>query len=86
MRFGELIRRSRLERGWSQSRLAERLGVTQRYISAVERGEADNPTLGTICTFARTLGLKFYELKPVFACALVAPNDPPLPRREDAHG
>lgn len=70
MRFGTLVRRSRLERGWSQSVLAERLGVTQRYISAVEHGEADNPTLETICSFARAFQFRFYELKPIFACAL----------------
>ena len=70
MRFGALIRRSRQRRGWSQSVLAERLGVTQRYVSTVESGEADNPTLETICAFARALDLRFFELKLLFACAL----------------
>jgi transcriptional regulator with XRE-family HTH domain len=73
MRFGEMVRRSRLRRGWSQSVLAQRLGVSQRYVSAVEGGVADNPKLETICAFASTLEWRFYELKPLFTC-LLKPN------------
>jgi transcriptional regulator with XRE-family HTH domain len=84
MGFGELVRRSRLARGLSQSALATRIGVSQRYVSGVEHGEADNPTLETICTFARALELKFYELKPIFACALARPESLPS-RHEENH-
>ncbi len=77
MGFGELVRRSRLARGLSQSALATRIGVSQRYVSGVEHGEADNPTLETICAFARALELRFYELKPIFACALARSQSPP---------
>ena len=79
MRFGELVRHHRLERGWSQSTLAERLGVTQRYVSGVESDAANNPTLETICAFVLALELRFYELKPLFAC-LIAPHPIPHPR------
>jgi transcriptional regulator with XRE-family HTH domain len=73
MRFGELVRHHRLQHGWSQSNLAERLGVTQRYVSRVESDEANNPTLETICAFALALELRFYELKPLFVC-LITPH------------
>ena len=82
MRFGALIRQSRLRRGWSQSALAAQLNVSQRYVSSVENGEADNPTLETICAFARALGLRFFELKPIFACALSRPEPAPSPPEE----
>ena len=67
MRFGELVRNSRQKRGLSQTTLAKRLRVTQRYVSQVESGEGDNPTLETIRTFAKALHLKFTELQPLFA-------------------
>ena len=82
MRFGELVRRSRLERGWSQAVLAARLGVTQRYVSAVEGGESDNPKLETICTFAAALEWRFYQLKPIFACLVL---NGVSEREEDCH-
>ena len=52
MRFGKLVRRSRQLRGISQGALAKRIGVSQRYVSGIENGEADNPTLKTIQRFA----------------------------------
>jgi transcriptional regulator with XRE-family HTH domain len=77
MRFGELVRRIRLEHGWTQATLAGRLGVTQRYVSAVEGGGADNPRLETICAFAVALELRFYQLKPIFPCLFL--NGSPHP-------
>jgi transcriptional regulator with XRE-family HTH domain len=35
----EQLRRARLERGWSQRQVAARLGVTQPYLSMLERGQ-----------------------------------------------
>ena len=37
--FGAAVRRHRLERGLSQERLAEAAGLSQRYLSVLERGE-----------------------------------------------
>lgn len=36
--IGNLIRRARKQRGWSQSQLAERVGVRQGTISLIETG------------------------------------------------
>jgi len=38
--FGTLVRSEREERGWSQSQLAERVGVSLPWISQFERGKA----------------------------------------------
>lgn len=35
---GELLRRNRRQAGWTQERLAARLGLTQEYVSLMERG------------------------------------------------
>ena len=45
--FGAELTRLRLERGWSQLKLAELLGYTERYIGMLERG-VKSPTLRTI--------------------------------------
>ena len=39
IRFGEYLRKVRLEAGFSQEVLAKELGVSQSYVSKVERGE-----------------------------------------------
>lgn len=36
--FGELIKRARVEKGWSGNELAKRAGVAQTAVSAIERG------------------------------------------------
>ncbi len=40
---GAGLRNARLQAGWTQSRLAERLGVTQAYLSLIERGRRRVP-------------------------------------------
>ena len=45
--FGAVVRRHRHERGLSQERLAEAAGLSQRYLSVLERGE-NSPTLNVI--------------------------------------
>ena len=42
--LGEFVRRKRLEKGWSQSDLAAKLGNNYQNISRLERGET-SPTL-----------------------------------------
>lgn len=47
MGLGAAIRTSRLQKGWSQEKLAEVSGRDRIYISGLERG-ARNPALTTI--------------------------------------
>lgn len=52
-RFAE----ARRDRGWTQKRLAEKTGLNQSEISALESGQA-NPTYRTLQTLATALGGK----------------------------
>ena len=54
-RFGELVRRLRLEKGYSQEDFSFRVGLHQTYVSSVERGER-NVTIGTADRIAGALG------------------------------
>ena len=54
-RFGELVRRLRQEKGYSQEAFSFRVGLHQTYVSSVERGER-NVTIGTADRIARALG------------------------------
>jgi len=38
-RFGQAVRRRRLELGWSQERFAERANVHRTYVSSIELGK-----------------------------------------------
>ncbi len=53
-RFGCLVRRLRVERGYSQEEFSFRVGLHQTYVSSVERGER-NVTIGTADKIARAL-------------------------------
>jgi transcriptional regulator with XRE-family HTH domain len=54
-RFGGLVRRLRVEKGYSQEEFSFRVGLHQTYVSSVERGER-NVTIGTADKIARALG------------------------------
>ena len=60
-RFGELVRRLRRERGYSQEEFSFRVGLHQTYVSSVERGER-NVTIGTADRIARALGTNLADL------------------------
>ena len=47
----------RLARGWSQQKLADQLGYTERYVGQLERG-AKSPTLRTIADLAEAFSTK----------------------------
>ena len=59
--FGRSIRRVRLERGYSQEELAERLALHRTFIGGVERGER-NLTLQTVERISADLGANPLEL------------------------
>jgi transcriptional regulator with XRE-family HTH domain len=48
---GAELTRLRIARGWSQQKLADELGYTERYIGQLERG-TKSPTLRTITDIA----------------------------------
>jgi predicted ATPase/DNA-binding XRE family transcriptional regulator len=56
-RFGDLLRRHRLDAGLSQEELAERAGVSARGISALERGVNHTPQRETVLLLAAALAL-----------------------------
>jgi transcriptional regulator with XRE-family HTH domain len=60
-RFGELVRRLRQEKGFSQEDFSFRVGLHQTYVSSVERGER-NVTIGTADRIAGALGTTLAEL------------------------
>jgi transcriptional regulator with XRE-family HTH domain len=57
--IGELIKRLREERGWSQAELARRAGITQAMISYLETGKRSWHLLsvGAAQRLARSLGV-----------------------------
>lgn len=54
--FGRRVRVARVERSWTQARLAERLHTTTRTVSKIERGQI-NISLDTIRAYACELDL-----------------------------
>ncbi len=58
---GDNCARIRKERGWTQETLAERSGLTQQYISDLERGKR-NPTIVTIFELAQALKVSHLDL------------------------
>jgi len=58
---GRNFARLRLAKGFTQERFAEVSGVTQQYVSGLERGEL-NPTVVTLYHLATALGVSPVEL------------------------
>jgi len=60
-RLGARIRLLRTEREWTQETLAERAGITWRYVSAIERG-TKGATVETLVSIAGAMDLGLSEL------------------------
>jgi transcriptional regulator with XRE-family HTH domain len=58
---GDNCARLRKARGWTQEELAERSGLTQQYLSDLERGKR-NPTIVTLYELAQALEVSHLEL------------------------
>jgi len=54
---GAEITRLRVDRGWSQAKLAHDLGYTERYIGQLERG-TKSPTLRTLADLAKAFSIE----------------------------
>ena len=63
--FGARLRELRQKRGLSQEALAERMGIPQTHVSAMERG-VKFPNLLTVLRLAVALECKVTELVKVF--------------------
>ena len=59
--FGQVLRELRKKRGLSQERLALEAGIDRTFVSLLERG-LRQPTLRTMFTLGRTLGVKPDEI------------------------
>ena len=59
--FGKRLSTLRRARGWTQEELAAESGISQRYISDVERG-LRNIALRNICRLAAALGVPPFKL------------------------
>ncbi len=59
--FGAVIKKIRLERGFTQEMLASHSGLERTFVSMLERG-VKQPSLKTVSSLARAVGMKNYEL------------------------
>lgn len=58
---GDNCARLRKARGWTQEELSERSGLSQQYLSDLERGKR-NPTIVTIYEIAQALDVSYLEM------------------------
>ena len=61
VRFGAIVARLRLERGWTQAELARLVGMNATHIGVLERG-GNVPSLTTILQLAAVLGVEAAEM------------------------
>lgn len=59
--IGRRIKELRKGRGLSQEALAEKMGISSKYLSSIERG-MENPTLDTLIALTSALGVEFHEV------------------------
>jgi transcriptional regulator with XRE-family HTH domain len=58
--IGSRIQEIRNTKGLTQDQLSEKVGISSKYLSSIERGK-ENPTLNTILKLARSLDVKLDE-------------------------
>ena len=71
MRMGNRIHVARRARNWTKGQLAQRAGVAPSYITRIERGEFDRPSIDKIRAIAGALGVGVLDLAD--------PPRPPVP-------
>lgn len=59
---GEIVAVSRKRRQWSQTRLAQKAGLSRSYIRMIEAGEADNLSERVLFALADALDLNISQL------------------------
>lgn len=61
MNLGNNIRKLRMDKGWTQTELGQKVGVDQKVITSYERG-VSNPPLENLLKLAATFGISLDEL------------------------
>ena len=61
--YRAILKRNREKQGLSQNKLAKRLGVTQTFISEIERGR-QNPSLEQFFRICKELQIKVFPDEP----------------------
>ena len=61
--YRAILKRNREKQGLSQNKLAKRLGVTQTFISEIERGRK-NPSLEQFFRICKELQIKIFPDEP----------------------
>jgi XRE family transcriptional regulator of biofilm formation len=62
MGVGKQIKKLRIQKEYSITELAEKAGVSKSYLSYIERGIQENPSLHVLSRLANTLGVSPEEL------------------------
>jgi transcriptional regulator with XRE-family HTH domain len=65
--YGELLKRLRAKRQMSLQDLADKAGCTKPHIWEMENGHSCNPTIGTLSSLARALGVPLSRLTKPWA-------------------
>jgi len=76
VRFGAIVQRLRLARGWTRKKLSQRAGFTPQYVSIVEQG-GNVPSLTTVLELIEVLGGDIAEVMRELAAARNAPRVAP---------
>lgn len=73
--FGQLLRRLRVERGFSQNHLARMSGIDPAYVNRMERGDASMaPRKPVMLAIAEALDLSYAERDRLLFAAGLAPE------------
>lgn len=88
-RLGQLVRKKRLALNMTQTQLGDAVGMSQRWISTLERGETDVPRRVHLHALANAIGLDVSELYVAAdmardeAKAKAAAEDAPMVDKDD---
>lgn len=63
--IGQQLRSARQKKGFTQKKFASRVGITQQWLSKIEKGQ-ENITLLTLIRLCRALGIKEHNFLKIF--------------------
>ncbi len=61
-RLGSVLKKLREEKGLTQEQVAKQGGITKPYLSQLESGARENPSLPVLKRLAKALGVRVIEL------------------------